>query len=159
MTHFDDLIVQEMPRPPTQARRLLRDIDLAEDLVHDTVVRALAKRETYAGDGSLQAWLHAILRNAARDAVKREVRTPDLLPIEPGIEPTASPLQEEAVRCADILDEVERLAPGRRDALLVEMNVEGDQSGRAARMGITLATYRTRVHRAREDMRARLGSG
>ncbi|MGP9818460.1 RNA polymerase sigma factor [Salinarimonas sp. NSM] len=151
-------MVDEVPRLRRHALRLVGDRDLADDLVHEAIARALAKRATYAGDGSPQAWLHAILRNAARDAAKREARTPDLLPIEPGSEPSTPPLQEQAVTCADIVHAIDGLAPGRRDALLVEMNVGGDQSGRAARMGITLATYRTRVHRAREDMKSRLGS-
>jgi len=53
---------------------LVRDRDLAADLVQDTVVRALEKGSQYRGDGDLLAWLRQVLHNLAMDRVRRSRR-------------------------------------------------------------------------------------
>jgi|GEM_PF-1576440 len=156
MVRFEDAIVGELPWLRRRARRMVRDEDLAAELAQDVAERALRRGHGFAGRGPLRAWLQAILRNAAIDAFKRADRLPDLNSLDAGSEVGAPGLQEQALRCADIVSAVESLPPGRRAALVAEMSDEGDQAQRAATLGISLATYRTRVHRARQQMRARL---
>ena len=48
-----------------------RNPDQAGDLVHDTVVRAIEKRDQFRNGGSLGAWLRRILHNLAIDRVRR----------------------------------------------------------------------------------------
>ena len=55
------------------ARAITRDPDLAADLVHDTFVRAMERRDQFAG-GSLGAWMRRILHNLAIDRVRRSSR-------------------------------------------------------------------------------------
>lgn len=58
------------------ARSLVRSPDLAEDLVQQTFLRALERREQYLG-GSVLAWLRRILHNlAVDDARRRHGETP-----------------------------------------------------------------------------------
>jgi RNA polymerase sigma-70 factor (ECF subfamily) len=52
------------------ALSLSRDHDLAEDLVQDTVVRALEKGDTFRGDSSVPTWMHRILHHRYVDLVR-----------------------------------------------------------------------------------------
>jgi RNA polymerase sigma-70 factor (ECF subfamily) len=53
---------------------LVRDPDLAADLVQDTVVRAIEKGSQYRGDGELLSWLRQVLHNLAMDRARRSRR-------------------------------------------------------------------------------------
>ena len=50
---------------------LVRDPDLAADLVQDTYVRAIERYSQYRGDGSLLSWLRQMLHNLAVDRARR----------------------------------------------------------------------------------------
>lgn len=63
-------LVAEVPGLLRYARTLVRDPGQAEDLVQDTVVRALEKAATFRGDSSLRTWLHRILHNVAVDRAR-----------------------------------------------------------------------------------------
>lgn len=52
---------------------LVRDPDLAADLVQDTFVRAVDKRTQFRGEGSLLSWLRQLLHNLAIDRARRSV--------------------------------------------------------------------------------------
>ncbi|EYR63385.1 RNA polymerase sigma factor SigM [Actinotalea ferrariae CF5-4] len=61
--------------------RTLAGPDEAEDLVQETVARALARADTFRGDSAVATWLHRILHNLAVDSSRRrrEVAGGDLL--------------------------------------------------------------------------------
>lgn len=50
---------------------LVRDHDLASDLVQDTFVKAMEKSAQYRGEGNLLSWLRRLLHNLAIDRVRR----------------------------------------------------------------------------------------
>ncbi|MDF1595818.1 MAG: sigma-70 family RNA polymerase sigma factor [Acidimicrobiia bacterium] len=64
--HLDDLY--------RFALAITRNPDLAGDLVHDTVVRAIERRDQFRGDAPLGGWLRRILHNLAIDRVRRSAR-------------------------------------------------------------------------------------
>ena len=51
---------------------MVRDAHAAEDLVQDTLLRALQQAHTFQGDSALATWLHRILHNLAVDRFRRE---------------------------------------------------------------------------------------
>jgi RNA polymerase sigma-70 factor (ECF subfamily) len=55
---------------------LLRDGDAALDVIQDAFALALRRRETFRGEGSLEAWLWRIVLNSARD--RRRARRREL---------------------------------------------------------------------------------
>jgi RNA polymerase sigma-70 factor (ECF subfamily) len=65
-----DELTAEAPRLYRYALSLSRDHDLAEDLVQDTLVKALERGDTFRGAASLQTWLHRILHNCYVDDVR-----------------------------------------------------------------------------------------
>jgi len=66
-----DGLAAEAPGLLRYARTIVRDQALAEDLVQETLTRALEKRASFRGDSSLATWLHRILHNAAVDHARR----------------------------------------------------------------------------------------
>lgn len=66
-----DAIVAELPALMRTARVLVRDPVRAEDLVHDTVVRALEKAHMFRGESSVRHWLRRIMHNLAVDQARR----------------------------------------------------------------------------------------
>jgi RNA polymerase sigma-70 factor (ECF subfamily) len=58
------------PRLYRYALSLSRDHDLAEDLVQDTMVKAIEHGDAFLGGSSLQTWLHRILHNCYVDDVR-----------------------------------------------------------------------------------------
>lgn len=71
-----DALTDELPGLLRYARTLVRDPDRAEDLVQDTVVRALERAESFRGESSLRTWLHRILHNLAVDGGRRRHEDP-----------------------------------------------------------------------------------
>jgi RNA polymerase sigma-70 factor (ECF subfamily) len=53
---------------------LVRNPDLAADLVQDTFVRAIERGSQYRGDGELLSWLRQVLHNLAMDRARRARR-------------------------------------------------------------------------------------
>jgi RNA polymerase sigma-70 factor (ECF subfamily) len=56
------------------ARARLRDVALAEDVVHDALLAALQTARGFAGRSSLRTWLTGILIHRIADAVRRDRR-------------------------------------------------------------------------------------
>ena len=68
---FAAQITDELPALMRTARALMRDEARAEDLLHDTVVRALEKADSFRGESSLRHWLRRIMHNIAIDQARR----------------------------------------------------------------------------------------
>lgn len=66
----DDEITAAVPGLLRYARVLTRDPVAAEDLVQDTVVRALERAGDFRGDSSPATWLHRILHHRFVDVVR-----------------------------------------------------------------------------------------
>jgi len=71
------------------ARALTRNAELADDLVQDTLVRALRSEHLFHG-GDIRAWLYTILTNLNRNRLRSLARRPTVQPIEDNDAPDAS---------------------------------------------------------------------
>ncbi len=65
-------LADEVPGLLRYARTIAPDSHQAEDLVQDTLVRALQRAESFHGEASLASWLHRILHNLAVDRFRRD---------------------------------------------------------------------------------------
>jgi RNA polymerase sigma-70 factor (ECF subfamily) len=64
----------------------LRDATLAEDVVHEAIIAALAP-DKYSGRGNLKSWVFAILRNKIIDVIRQRSRHPTELFVEDSTDP------------------------------------------------------------------------
>ena len=69
---FHEQLKAILPRLRIYALSLTRDRDAADDLVHDTVVRALVGRHSFQPGTNLAAWLMRIQRNEFISGVRKQ---------------------------------------------------------------------------------------
>jgi RNA polymerase sigma-70 factor, ECF subfamily len=131
---------------------LVGDRDRADDLVQDTILRALQKQDRFEPDTKLQAWLFTILRNLFYSDYrrrKREVEDVDglyaaklsTLPEQPGC------AEFETLRSA-----LARLSDEQREAVLL-VGAQGYSYEQVAEIcGAPLGTIKSRVNRARKRL-------
>jgi RNA polymerase sigma-70 factor (ECF subfamily) len=77
---FEESLVAARPSLKAWAIKLCGNVTLADDLVQNTMVRALANREKFIPGTNFDAWLFTILRNdfySRRRSRSREVEDPD----------------------------------------------------------------------------------
>ncbi|MGG5808870.1 RNA polymerase sigma factor [Falsiroseomonas sp. CW058] len=148
-------VARELPRLRRFARVLMRPAEAADDLVQETVLRAIAARRQFTPGTNLRAWLFVILRNA-RNAELRRLRNAPLLGEAGQFHPGISGGQEERQHMRDLASAFLRLPQPQREALWLVV-VEGVDYGEAARvLGIPVGTVRSRLSRAREALRIAL---
>src|SRR5258707_3672384 len=78
---FRQGIEAAIPALRRYARALTRDAELADDLVQDTLVRALRSEHLFHG-GDVRAWLYTILTNLNRNRLRSLARRPTLTSID-----------------------------------------------------------------------------
>lgn len=66
-----DELASELPGLVRYARTIAGDHALADDLVQETLLRALERLDSFRGESSLATWLHRILHNTAVDRARR----------------------------------------------------------------------------------------
>ena len=151
----DDLL-RATPSLRAFAISLTNNLDRADDLVQDTLVRALANIDRFQRGTNLNAWLFTILRNLFHSEYRkrrREVEDPDgsyagRLRVQPE---QGSRLDFEDFRAA-----LAKLPPDQREALLL-VGASGFSYEEAANIcGCAVGTIKSRVNRARSRLAALL---
>ncbi|HYD94288.1 MAG TPA: RNA polymerase sigma factor [Noviherbaspirillum sp.] len=148
MADFVDRIAQHIPRLRRYARALTHDAAWADDLVQDTLERALRRRWLYRFDRSLAAWLFTILyRLFLDDAARRGA----LVPIDMDA-PEPAGQDDPAVRI-DMQRALARL-PAEQRAVVVLIGLEQlSYNEAAAVLGVPPGTVMSRLSRARAQLR------
>ena len=125
---------------------------LADDIVHDVLLKALARLDTLADPTRLRAWLYGITRNAIADHY-RAWRPSEPLPEEVAEESpeVAERAERELARCLTPL--LGALSEPYRQALVLA-EVEGlPQREIARREGLSFSGAKSRVQRGRKLLR------
>ena len=74
MNEFGRLLEREIPRLRRYARALTHDASRADDLVQETLVRAIAKQHRWQFGTNLHAWLFTLMHNQNVNGVRRCAR-------------------------------------------------------------------------------------
>jgi RNA polymerase sigma-70 factor (ECF subfamily) len=131
---------------------LSRDAETADDLVQDTLVRALRAEHLFHG-GDLRTWLFTILLNLDRNRRRGLSRRPVLAVIEE-IDPPAEPGSDGSGR--DIERGLSMLPAEQREVLLL-VTLEGMSYREAADVqGVPIGTVMSRLSRARSTLRTHI---
>jgi RNA polymerase sigma-70 factor, ECF subfamily len=149
---FKEGVEAAIPALRRYARALTHDADLADDLVQDTLVRALRSQHLFHG-GELRSWLYTILINLNRNRLRGLARRPPLTVIGDNDAPdTMAP--EAGGR--DIERALATLAEEQRTALLLVV-LEGLSYRQVAEVqGVPIGTVMSRLARARIQIKAYL---
>jgi RNA polymerase sigma-70 factor, ECF subfamily len=151
LSEFREQIEATIPALRRYARALTRETEAADDIVQDTLVRALRSEHLFHG-GDMRAWLYTILTNLNRNRLRSLSRRPSLTPIKESDAATAGP--ESGGR--DIGRALDELAEEQRSALLLVV-LEGLTYREVAEVqGVPIGTVMSRLARARIQIRAYL---
>lgn len=157
---MNDLLVHVEPQIPALRRyavALLRDRSAADDLVQDCLERAVSgwhrRRE-----GSVKAWLFAILHNLAVDRFRQIKNRGKHAAIEDTIEADLSegPTQERTIMLRDVLEKLGRLPEDLRAVLLLVAVEDLSYAEAANALDIPIGTVMSRLSRARERLQQEL---
>jgi RNA polymerase sigma-70 factor, ECF subfamily len=151
LSEFRQRIEAAIPALRRYARALTRDTETADDVVQDTLVRALRSEHLFHG-GDVRAWLYTILTNLNRNRLRSLSRRPTVTPIKDGDAAITGP--DSGSR--DIARALDELAEDQRVALLLVV-LEGLTYREVAEVqGVPIGTVMSRLARARAQLRAYL---
>lgn len=146
-------IAPHLPRLRRYARALTGDRVLADDLVQDTVERALAKFGLWRKTGRFESWLLTIMHNVFANQIKsRASRPPESLLDDLAVEPAVRARQSDYLEVGDLDDALKRLPPEQREVLLLVTLEELSYEDTARILDIPVGTVMSRLSRARDRL-------
>src|SRR3954451_2506777 len=116
MSAFRQSVEAMIPALRRYARALTRDADATDDLVQDTLVRALRSERLFLG-GDVRSWLYTILTNLNKNQRTSLARRPQFMPLLDN-NPDASGTEAEG---RDIARALGTLVEEQRSVLLLVM--------------------------------------
>ncbi len=144
-------LIGQLPRLRRYARALTGDATRADDLVQDTLERALAKLALWQPGSDLRAWLFALMHNLFVNQL-RSARPQDVELDEAADVPVGGG-QIEALAARDMASALQRLPDGQRAVLLLVGLEQFSYAEAAQVLGVPVGTVMSRLARARERMR------
>lgn len=151
MTAISTLIESEIPRLRRYASALFRHRDGADDLVQDTILRALEKSDLWTPGTNLRAWLFTLMHNLYVNQVRRSVRDGQKINLD-RINLSTAPAQIWALMVRDIKRGLARL-PEEQRSVVWSVAVNGMKYEQAAQAySVPTGTIRSRLCRARQTL-------
>jgi RNA polymerase sigma-70 factor (ECF subfamily) len=151
-----DAVAAEIPRLRRYARALVGDNGEADDLIQDTLERALARLDQWRDGDSPRKWLFSILHNLYVDGLRRKSRRPPHVGLDSlGVEQSAPAADGASGR--DI-DRALQLLSGEQRQVLLLVGLEGlSYAETAGVLDIPVGTVMSRLARGRGRLRALMG--
>jgi RNA polymerase sigma-70 factor (ECF subfamily) len=151
-------IVALIPALRAFARSLCRNDADADDLVQETLTRAIVGLHRFEPGTRLKSWLFTIMRNAFYTRLAKDRRQP------PAAVDCASPAagespQEWRAHFADFRAALRRLPPQQREVLLLIGMLGESYEDTAAICGCAVGTVKSRLNRARQALTREMEGG
>ena len=156
----EQLLVDQIPHLRRYSRALMRDREVADDLLQDVLARAWSRLHLWRPGTNMRTWVFAIMHNLHANFVRDRSRRPTPVELDP-----SSPRLSDRARQADGLElaAVETALaelPVDQRAVLLLVGLEGFSYQEAAdTLAIPVGTVMSRLHRGRERLRALLADG
>ena len=169
---FELLVIKYQRRIQRLVGRMVRDVDLVEDIAQDTFIRAYRALHQFRGDAQFYTWLYRIAVNTAKKALLELKRDPTIS--ESALrgsddddetssrksEPTSDETPETVYAAKEIADAVnsamEALPVDLRQAVALR-EIDGlSYEDIALAMNCPIGTVRSRIFRAREAISTKI---
>lgn len=149
---WDKEILEHLPALKRYALGLARNFHAAEDLVHDTVVKAYACIEKFQLGSNLRAWLFTILRNTFYSGLRKQKREITDSDGHYAAALVTQPEHDGKLAMGEFLHAFDQLSSEHRD-IVVLVGVAGHSYDVASRIiGIPVGTAKSRLSRARAHL-------
>lgn len=130
---------------------LTRDAVAADDLVQETLVKAIAKADTFQPGSDLRPWLFRIMHNTfiseLRRAKTRADAAPDL------VEDVASECQHTSLELKQVIGALDYLPEAQRMPIILIALRDMSYAEAAKVLDVPLGTFMSRLGRGREALR------
>jgi RNA polymerase sigma-70 factor (ECF subfamily) len=168
-THvFGDLVVRHQDRLYNMLVHALGSVEDARDVAQEAFVSAFQKLHTFRGRSAFYSWLFRIAMNAAASRKRKKSRVSvsyDAIHARTGLEPADSRPEthpgfsvETAERQSAVRAALAELPEEFRSALVLK-EMEGLKYEEIAEIvGCPIGTVRSRIHRARSELKTRLSA-
>lgn len=150
-------VVAQIPALRAFARTFCHRPEEADDLVQETLLKALSNLDRYEPNTKLKSWLFTIMRNTFLTRIVRSNREDIGITPQQSAKMVTPPTQEERVRLTQIQQALFRL-PAHHREILVLIVVLGEPYEVAAQIcGCAVGTVKSRLNRARRHLYRELG--
>lgn len=142
-------IMLHIPHLRRYARALVRNENAADDLVQDTLERALRKFSLWQSGTNLRAWLFSVMHNVHLNQLRTRR---DSVPFDEDLDIPVQGSQEGRLDIRDLSKALQALPLEQREVLLL-IGLEGMRYEEAAQtLGVPLGTVMSRLSRGRERL-------
>jgi len=167
---FSELVSPHIGSLYRMAWRWTQDSDLAEDLVQETLTKLFPRVDELEGVEKLGPWLVRVQYRCFVDMYRKRSRAPacenlgwradtDLLDARIAAAPDGSDDIHRLELQRDLARALENLGEDQRDVILLH-DAEGYSAGEvAAILNISIGTVKSRLHRARNQLKKFVGDG
>lgn len=146
-------IMAHVPHLRRYARALLKHDVEADDLVQDTLERALRKFSLWQQGTNLRAWLFSVMHNVYVNQARSKQ---DTTPLDEDMEVPVGGRQEEGLRLRDLSASLRALPLEQREVLLLVGLENLSYEEVAQTLEIPIGTVMSRLSRGRERLRGLL---
>lgn len=168
---FGEIVARWQDRIYAAVYRMTGDADLARDLAQDTFLKAWSNLRSFQGGAALGTWLHSIALNQVRSEMRKRAAQKRGAPRsldagrggddEGAIDPAdAAPGAEDRAASREhvalLRRAVAELDPDSREVIVLREFQDQSYEEIAAAVGVPVGTVRSRLFRAREELRRRL---
>ena len=149
---FEQQIVDLLPKMRAWAWYLTHDVTAADDLVQDVALKTLSAFESFTPGTNFSAWVRKIMNNHFMSSIrqKREMTTLEHMPEIPVAE-----AQQDQTNIRELGVAFDDLPKAQKDVLHLIAIQEQSYEEVSLSMGVAIGTLKSRVHRARLQLRAR----
>lgn len=171
---FDEMVTRYWARIYSMVNQLLRNPQDAEEVTQDAFIRAHRGLTNFRGESTFSTWLYQIATNLARNRYwywwrrRRDQSISFDMPIGPDNDTTLAEVIPAQVETPDDITVTQefvsrighgmgRLSPKHREILILRnvKNLSYDEI--AAVLGVSVGTVKSRIARARDSLRSKLG--
>lgn len=151
-------VLELLPALRAFARSLTRNRTEADDLVQETLLKALSNIDKFDPGTNLRAWLFTILRNSYYTDMRKKRRESDGLSALAHQDHNIGPSQDWSVTLTSLKEALAQLPDDQREALVL-VGAAGLSYEEAADVcGCALGTIKSRVNRARAKLLSLMGA-
>jgi len=155
---FGESVIELVPKLRAYARALTRDKADADDLVQETLTKALRYHDRFVAGTQMKAWLFTIMRNTHFTFVKKSTRE------RPGSldcvadSVAVQPVHDTVIAYNETLAAIDRLPVRYREMLILVVMLEESYESAAVISNCAVGTVKSRVNRARTMVLSQLST-
>ena len=173
-TAFDEMVTRYWDRIYSMAHQMLRNPQDAEEVTQDAFIRAHRGLGNFRGEAAFSTWLYQIATNLARNrywywwrrkrdqsvsldapiGADNDTTLAEVIPAEVETPGDITVTQEFVARIGKAMN---RLSPKHREVLTLRNIKNLSYEEIAAILGVSVGTVKSRIARARESLRSKLG--